>query len=149
MQTRVFNNIESCYKYIGPSLKYGFEYPIHINHETKIVKEYLNLLEEQTVSWASYKLEKMPGCCGLVVSYNSFIRNEFQNYKLGDFFHKERITICKDAGYSCMIATSVENNTIQSNLFEKNDWIKVHSFTNKRTKNVVDIWIKDLNKEEN
>lgn len=123
----------------------GFSQPIVIQHTS----QFKNVKDDGTVedllrTWASYKLTQLPGYCGIAVSYNSFVTKEVREYGLGEHFHKERIQLCKDSGYSCMIATSIDDNIIQANLFEKNKWEKVHSFTNKRTKNIVSIWIKDI-----
>lgn len=143
---KVYPSVEGYRSDIDKALKFGFHQPIMIQHHIDYQKEtYDKSLKEYGMVWAQYKLQQMPGCCGLAVSFNAEINEYVRQYGLGEYFHEERLNLCKDSGYSCMIATTTDKNVIQQNLFQKKGWIMVHSFINKRTKNTVEIWVKDLN----
>ena len=94
--------------------------------------------------WQEHSLSQLPGCCGVVVSHNSYIARDLRGYGLGDYFHKERLKSAKAQGYSCIMATTVSTNLAEIHILEKNGWKKVHEFVNKRTNNTVQVWIKDI-----
>lgn len=125
---------------------YHFSEPIHIRHKTDILWSAWDKSwsEEKEVDWAAYKLAEMPGCCGLAISYNAEIHPDVQGFGLGEHFHKERLELISRFGYSCAICTVTEQNTKQIELLLKNNWRRVHSFINRRTRNVVQIWVKDI-----
>ena len=119
---------------------------IEIRHTTdKVYRDYTGRSgPEYTNTWASYKLDQLPGCCGVVVSNGAFIDKDQRGVGLGTFFHNERIELSKYLGYSCMMATTTNNNLTEQHILKSSGWNNVHSFTNRRTGNRVQIWIKDI-----
>lgn len=94
--------------------------------------------------WSVYNLTQLPGCCGVVVSHGSWLDPNKRGIGLGEYFHKERLNLAEYLGYSCMVATTTDQNKAEQHILEKNGWKKVHTFENYRTGNVVQIWIKDI-----
>ncbi len=94
--------------------------------------------------WAQYSLAGFPGCCGILVSTGAYVIHELQGLGLGNYFHKERLKLAKDMGYSCIMCTTIFQNKAEIAILEKNNWKKVHEFENSRTKNIVQIWVKDI-----
>jgi hypothetical protein len=99
---------------------------------------------DSSYPWVHYCLSPLPGCCGVVVSHNAYLASDYRGYGLGDYFHKERLSLMKDLGYSCGLCTVTSDNEVQKNLLLKNGWKLIHVFKNKRTGNLVEIWSKDI-----
>src|SRR5258706_13356463 len=106
----------------------GFQQPIYIHRSTNVLWNPGRYQEDKEVDWMSYRLMGLPGCCGIAVSYNSQIMDELQGNGLGEHFHKERLSLIKDSGYSLAMATSIESNVVQKELFEKMGWKDLYSF---------------------
>lgn len=122
----------------------GLEKEISIVRRTVFKHPTLSSAYDWVSQWLKYTLAPMPGCCGIVVSTGAWIHPFFQGKGLGDYFHKERVNLMKDLGYSCGMCTVTSENKTQIHILEKNNWKQVHSFENKRTGNIVQIWVKDL-----
>lgn len=93
--------------------------------------------------WSQYALSPLPGCCGVVVSHDSSLKEEFRGKGLGDFFHKERLDLIQDLGYSCALATVQVDNDAEKHILEKNGWLRLHIFKNSRTGNWIEIWCRN------
>lgn len=106
--------------------------------------QFYNSLQTYNWIWTSYTLTTLPGCCGVVVSTNAFVNVNAQGKGLGDYFHKERLELMEELGYSCGLCTVTSENWKEIQILKKNDWKKVHDFLNKRTGNTVEIWVKDI-----
>lgn len=127
-------------------LSKGLDKTLTISRETTSCYANLNQTLNQTFSWVwvSYSLSPLPGCCGVVVSHNAYVSCNVEGYGLGDYFHKERLGLMKDLGYSCSLCTVTGQNEKQKHILTKNGWNKVDEFVNSRTKNTVEIWTKHL-----
>ena len=91
MPMRQYNSIQAA-RDDGQIGRYGLQGDgIHIIYETQIEYGWPNKDSEKDIIWSDYKLQPMPGCCGLVVSFNANVREEFHGYSFGDYFHKERL----------------------------------------------------------
>ena len=87
---------------------------------------------------ASFKLAQMPGCCGLLVSYNSGVAPPFRNKGVASALHKIKIKMAKDWGYSAMMCTDIVGNKPQEKILTKNKWATIANFKNRhRTDNDV------------
>lgn len=113
---------------------------VHVQRQTTRI--YGQKMHEQP--WMGYNLTQLPGCCGVVVSNGAWIEGNVRGNGLGDYFHRERISLSEFMGYTVMMCTTVSSNEAENHILEKNDWKKVHTFQNKRTGNTVFIWIKDI-----
>ena len=98
-----------------------------------------------TCSWVRYALSPFPDCCGLVISHDAWLDKDNRGLGLGTYFHKERLKLMKDLGYSCGICTVLKDNIIERHVLGQNGWKKIHEFKNKRTGNDLEIWVKDIN----
>ena len=114
---------------------------IRIGRETEILSA--NAEHIYPLTWVQYALSPLPGCCGVVVSHDSYLHTNYRGVGLGDFFHKERLQLMKDLGYSCSLATVQANNEAEKKILWNNGWKKVHEFTNSRTSNLIEIWVRD------
>lgn len=143
-----YDSVEALRTAQGAYLSAGVPHrDVYIEHKTD-ASPYINSGDKTpyTQTWAQYTLSQMPGCCGLVVSNHAFISSQYRGYGFGEYFHKERLKLMYDLGYSCGMATSTENNAQENRILEKNGWKKVHQFKNRRTNNTVFVWVKDLEK---
>lgn len=91
-----------------------------------------------------FALAPMPGCCGIVVSCYTFLKEENRGQGLSDPFRKLKHKLAKDLGYTMMIATTQMKNipAVGNMLKSKYNIFKV--FRNKRTDNEIGIGIKEL-----
>lgn len=93
---------------------------------------------------AHFELIAMPGCCGIVISTNCWTLHRIQRFGIGQFLHQLRIKIAKEWGYSILMCTDVDSNTIQKHILEKNSWKQIQQFKNTRTNHVVNIHTLEL-----
>lgn len=126
----------------GDSIRMWRQSTFHLHYMNSTTG--LPYLSVQDLGWASYNLTPFPSCTSLVVSHNSHITPDKRGKGLGNFFHDERVAICKAADRSCMICTVDKSNTIERHILETHSWKKVHEFLNKDTNNTVEIWVKNL-----
>lgn len=91
-----------------------------------------------------FSLAPMPGCCGMVVSTDSFLNKDSRHSGLSEPFRQLKHKLAKDLGYTVMIATSQTKDisALANMLKSKYEIVKV--FRNKRTTNDVGIGIKIL-----
>jgi len=82
---------------------------------------------------AHFRLSEMPGCCGMLISYNSHIYYDYRRNSLGALLHRYRIQLARRLGYTAIISTDVENNPAQSKILKRHGWKKIWIFTNMRT----------------
>lgn len=115
---------------------------IQILHETEVTYHYSSGIHSSP--WTQYFLSGFPGCCGILVSHGSWLAEKFRGFGLGDYFHKERLRLAKEMGYSCITCTTISSNKTEIAILTKNNWKKVHEFVNSRTGNTVHIWVKDI-----
>ena len=93
---------------------------------------------------ASFSLAQLPGCCGIMVSFHSFVSSKYRNKGIGSFLHKARLGIAKDSEYSAVLCTDVEGNEPEEAILNKNSWKKLTVFKNSRTGNNVAVHYKDI-----
>jgi GNAT superfamily N-acetyltransferase len=93
---------------------------------------------------ASFALQELPGCCGVVVSYHVSVQNAFQGKGVGDALLKIRMAAAKKANYTLMQATTVRSNDREAHLLEKNGFVRTTEFSSRRTGSTVVVWQKIL-----
>ena len=93
---------------------------------------------------ATFSLTEMPGCCGVLISFHSFVSSKFANKGIGTILNKFRIEIAQFLGYTVLMCTDIATNISQSKILKKNGWKNIHQFTNKRTTNLVNITTIDI-----
>lgn len=93
---------------------------------------------------ASFKLYRMPHCCGILVSCDSYVYPAFQFRGLGTLLNNLRQDIGKYLGYSLILCTDKENNYSQRTVLKKNEWKDIFDFHNRKSGNKVVISVKEL-----
>lgn len=92
-----------------------------------------------------FTFSTMPGCCGVVVSTNSYILDGLRGDKvLGRIFHKLKEHVARELGYSKMIATVQALNLPEVIGGSKAGWKLAEPFRNKRSGNDIFFMFKDL-----
>lgn len=97
-----------------------------------------------TKETAQFTLEPMPGCCGIVVSTQSWITPDWRGGKIGVAFHALKADVARHFGYKAMIMTTQLRNMPEVVGAAKNGWNFKHYFRNQRTDNDIGIAFKDL-----
>lgn len=93
---------------------------------------------------ASWSLDQMQGCCGIVTSYHVGVRDEWQKRGIGAILLKIRMEAAKAAGYTVMTATTVSYNEPECKLLTRAGWKVVNEFKSVRTGNVIKVWMMNL-----
>ena len=88
---------------------------------------------------AEFKLIEMPGCCGVCISFNSWVNNKYRRKGVGTLLAEFRKKAANILGYTVMLCTDVDNNIPQQRILDRLDWKQIYSFKNKRTGNNVNI----------
>jgi len=81
----------------------------------------------------TFSLSELPGNCGILVSHGLFINTTFQGRGLGQFLQDLKKKIAMAYGYTIMMCTTLENNSVENYLLKKNGWEISNKFLNKRT----------------
>lgn len=101
--------------------------------------------EACSMRYGLFTLSPMPGCCGIVVSTESFVdvywRGRGDSSKM---FHKFKAQIAKVFGYKVMIMTTQLRNFPEVIGAAKSNWKFVHAFRNPRTDNDIGIAVKEI-----
>ena len=94
---------------------------------------------------ASFTLKQMIGCCGILVSTNTYVDKKYQGQGIAHEFMELKIAIAKELGYSMMMSTvDIGNNPAEVHILEKFGWKKIQEFVNKRTKHTLGIFTYDI-----
>lgn len=86
----------------------------------------------------------MPGCCGVVVSNNTFLQPSYRRSIYSQPFRDLKELAAKSLGYSCMIATGVSEDVASHKNLLKSNYKLVSQFYNNRTGNKLDVAVKVL-----
>lgn len=92
----------------------------------------------------SFTLEPMPGCCGIVVSTQSFLEPHCRGGRTGKLFHELKAKTAKTLGYTTMFMTTQLRNIPEVVGASHAKWKFLHYFRNSRTNNDIGIAVKDL-----
>jgi hypothetical protein len=88
---------------------------------------------------ARFALDQLQGCCGVCVSYFSYISFSYRGTGLGNVLCKMRIEIARAANYGLMICTDVDDNVPQKKIMESLNFQKATSFVNPKTNHLVNL----------
>ena len=91
-----------------------------------------------------FRLSPVQGCCGMVVVSGMWLDKKYRGGIYSDEIRSLKEKLCKALGYSVMLATTQMKNTPAVRNMEKSGYKFVHSFVNKRTKNLLSVGIKDI-----
>lgn len=95
--------------------------------------------------WISFfELYQMPHCCGICVSTASNVSPKFQKLGVATLLNQFRQDLALNLGYSIILCTDCDKNLAQKKVLQKNGWQDIFKFTNKRTRNVLNISVKQL-----
>jgi len=98
--------------------------------------------------WSSevvrFSLKELPGCCGVMVSYNTRVNNAYRGKGINSFLQGIKEKIAKNNGYSILMATTIDINLAEVHILEKFGWKCINKFLNSRTNNTVKIFTKNL-----
>lgn len=90
-----------------------------------------------------FSLVPMPGCCGVVVSTDSFLNSEYRG-SVGKRFHKLKADVARHFGYKTMLMTTHLRNIPEVVGASQARWKFFHYFRNDRTGNDIGIAVKVL-----
>ena len=93
---------------------------------------------------SQFKLIQMSGCCGICISTGTYVNPDFRGKGVNIILNNFRIDIAKHLGYGLLMCTDLKSNTPQMKTLDKNGWKHIHEFKNPRTKNILNITIKEL-----
>ncbi len=93
---------------------------------------------------ATFSLEELPGCCGVIVSYYSEVELAYRKLGLGELLLKVRMDACRVMKYGQMLATVVAGNQAEEKLLDCQGWLKVKEFRNPKTQNIVQTYLVNL-----
>lgn len=92
-----------------------------------------------------FTLEPMPGCCGIVVSTGSFLKEGWRGaHNIGIWFHEIKQLTAVALGYRVMLMTTQLRNIPEVVGASRAKWRIFHCFRNKRTDNDIGIAFKEL-----
>lgn len=89
---------------------------------------------------ATFGLDQLPGCCGVVVSHSSMVEAKYREKGVGKELNQLRLDIATTMGYGYMLATTIEGNDAQTKIMLDNGWETLKVFINPKTKNKVFLW---------
>lgn len=110
------------------------------NYWLCIKVEYVN----PPIRIAQWTLTPMPGCCGILISTNSYVNYPYRKLGLGTILNKYRIQQATEKGYGLLFCTDKDTNIPQKNILAKNGWELINNFTNPRTGNLVNLHVYNL-----
>ncbi len=92
----------------------------------------------------SFALGELPGCCAFMLSTGSHVWEPYRRKGLQSLSNKFRQAVAKQWGYTAMICTDISGNIPQRKVLAKEGWQDVYSIRNRRTDNIVNISIKEI-----
>lgn len=94
---------------------------------------------------ASFILEHLPSCGGILLSTNSWVNQSFRGKGVGSLMQEMKLWIASRLEASMLLATAIIGNEAEEALLGKHGWKQVGpSFRNVHTENDVQMWQKIL-----
>ena len=93
---------------------------------------------------ALFSIAYFPGCCALAVGTGAVTYSPFYNKGVNNITNLIRMEISRLMGYTAYIATDVAHNTPSMKTFARNGMKELYECKNKRTNNVVKLFVKEL-----
>jgi len=118
---------------------------IHIDVLLNVVSAHVNIFyKEKGVPICRFSLATLPGCCGSIISYHTYVDYSSRNKGIGKILQKIKEDIAVIHGFSSILCTTTSDNKIQQNILRKNKWNLLSDFLNERTGNIVQYWAKSI-----
>jgi hypothetical protein len=96
--------------------------------------------------FTGFRMYPFPGCCALCISSGAFVRPGFTQRGINKLCLQLRELIAAFTGYTGLICTDKANNIPSIRTIEGAGFQKLYDLQNRRTRNKVNIYIKDLDK---
>lgn len=94
---------------------------------------------------ASFSLDHMVGCGGILISHNSYVGRDAREKGFGSFMQEMKMWIASKLEASMLMATVIVGNEAEEGLLGKHGWKQVGPpFRNVHTENSVQMWQKIL-----
>ena len=106
--------------------------------------KFTDQIPEPRMLIAEFGMTMLDGCCGVVVSHHVKVAQRYCAKGLGQLLLDIRQRAILRAGYTVMMATSINDNFVENHLLEKNGFKPMNDFVNNRTTNKVIMWQKNL-----
>ena len=91
-----------------------------------------------------FYMQQVPGCCGICISFHTWVETEFRGKGIGNLLMKLKLQIAKEAGYTFFMATTNQRCDSADAIFKKYNFFIMNTFINKRTLNSITVWGKQL-----
>lgn len=121
------------------------EYPTAGMHDIRIETVADHKFESTVVN---FRLQELPGCCGILVSYNTAVYPKYRGKGVNSFLQGIKEKIAEANGYTVLVATTRADNAAEIHILEKYGWVRSYDFVNNRTRNPVVFYIKNLTEKE-
>lgn len=95
-------------------------------------------------SIAHFTLSQQSGCCGALVSHNTYVYEPHRGQGVGQAILDLKEAIAKEFGYSTLVATVDLKNKAEVHILQKHGWSKGWEFKNDRTGNLIGFFFKTL-----
>lgn len=95
-----------------------------------------------------FYLAELPGCCGILVSYQTHVWKEYRNKGINTFLQEIKEDIARENGFTRLMATTIDSNDAEKHILEKTGWKEVDRFVNRRSGNTVITYVKDVKYNE-
>ena len=127
---------------------YGEYKPLHI-YNLVYIKDLpgglkFRVINVEGVVISRFELAQMLGCCGICISTGTYVHPDFRGKGVNIILNNFRIDITKHLEYGLLMCTDLKSNVPQMKTLDKNGWKHIHEFQNPRTKNILNITIKEL-----
>jgi len=93
---------------------------------------------------ATFGLQQLPGCCGVVVSFHAEIAEDLRKKGIGSVLLNTRMEAARRLRYGMMLATVLSTNAAENKLLEESGWKRLGEFRNPKTTNLVVLWSANL-----
>ena len=89
-------------------------------------------------SIAQFNLTQFPSCCGLLLSYTTMVRSEWQKKGIGALVMELKEHIARETGYSRLMGTlTLPSMIAEKKLWDRSGWKVVEEWRNRRSGNMV------------
>ena len=93
---------------------------------------------------ASFTFSPLHGCCGVLVSANTYVQTEYRNIGIGRILQPLKEKLAHVFGYSVLLCTEEATNEGQTKVLSSCGWECKQEFKNRRTDHNVKIWTKSV-----
>ena len=89
---------------------------------------------------ATFSLQELVGCCGVLVSYWSEVIPDYRKKGIGTDLLVIRMATARAMKYGLCLATVDQSNKTEVTLLLSQGWNKLREFRNPRTNNIIEIY---------